>query len=132
MSMTSMVIPSTANGFTESGYLRGRSPVPGAAHLPRSRPQAVTPPVARRDARGWARPVDHHEVARTLARQDGVISRRQVISAGGTDNDIQRLVRRREWARVFQGVYVAHTGPLSEVQRAWAAVLYAWPAALAG
>ena len=29
-------------------------------------------------------------------------------------------------------VYVNHTGPLTWRQRAWAAVIYAWPAALAG
>lgn len=31
---------------------------------------------------------------------------------------------------VFPGVYVNHTGPLTLRQREWAAVLYAWPAAL--
>lgn len=39
-------------------------------------------------------------------------------------------MRRREWARVHDGVYVDHTGPLTWRQRAWAAVLYAAPAAL--
>jgi hypothetical protein len=72
------------------------------------------------------------EVARLLARQEGVISRAQLVGLGGTDADIRRLVRRRQWARVHQGVYVEHTGPLSWKQRAWAAVLYAEPAALAG
>ncbi|MEO6511845.1 MAG: hypothetical protein ABIO16_12685 [Nocardioides sp.] len=76
--------------------------------------------------------MDRAEVRRVLARQCGVIARRQVLAAGGLDNDIQRLVRRREWARVFEGVYVDHTGPLTEAQRAWAAVLVAWPAALTG
>src|SRR5215211_4316366 len=42
----------------------------------------------------------------------------------GTDNDIQRLVRRRELTPVFEGVYVEHTGPFGADQRAWAAVLY--------
>ena len=67
-----------------------------------------------------------------LARQDGVISRRQVLSTGADDVLIARMLRRREWARVHAGVYVDHTGPLSWQQRAWAAVLYAEPAALAG
>ena len=66
-----------------------------------------------------------------LALQSGVVSRRQVLKSGLTKNDIARKVRRREWAVVHQGVYVDHTGPLTWVQRAWAAVLYAWPAALA-
>lgn len=45
-------------------------------------------------------------------------------------HDIRRLLRRNEWARVHDGVYVDDTGPLSRLQRAWAAVLYAAPAAL--
>ena len=67
-----------------------------------------------------------------LSRQERVISRAQVIASEGTDNDIDRLVRRREWACVFRGVYVDHTRPLTWRQRAWAAVLYHQPAALAG
>lgn len=65
-------------------------------------------------------------------RQRGVIARGQVLAAGGRDNDIQRMVRRRELTRVFEGVYVDHTGALTSEQRAWAAVLYAAPSALAG
>ncbi|KQY56718.1 hypothetical protein [Nocardioides sp. Root140] len=64
--------------------------------------------------------------------QSGVISRRQVIARGGTDNDLTRMVRRRDWFRVLDGVYVNHNGPLSWEQCAWVAVLYHWPAALAG
>ncbi len=67
-----------------------------------------------------------------LAVQHGVISRRQVLAAGGTDNDLQRLVRRREWRRLHEGVFVDHTGPVSWDQRAWAAVLVHGPAALTG
>jgi hypothetical protein len=62
--------------------------------------------------------------------QAGVISRRQVLAAGGGDHDIRRRLRRREWALVHDGVYVDHTGPLTWLQRAWAAVLFAWPASL--
>ena len=67
-----------------------------------------------------------------LDLQCGVLSRRQVIDAGGDDNDIERMIRRREWARVFDGVYVNHTGALWPAQKEWAAVLLHWPAALAG
>jgi len=76
--------------------------------------------------------MDELAVARMRGQQDGVISRRQVLAAGGTDNDIERMLRRREWARVAEGVYIDHTGPLSGPQRRWAAVLFHWPAALAG
>jgi hypothetical protein len=71
------------------------------------------------------------ELREMLQRQDGVVSRRQVLAAGLRDGDIRRLVRRQEWAVVHPGVYAEHTGPLTWAQRAWAAVLSAWPAALA-
>ncbi len=65
-----------------------------------------------------------------LRQQSGVISRRQALDAGLQHHDIRRFFRRNEWARVHDGVYVNHTGPLTWLQRAWAAVLYAAPAAL--
>lgn len=71
---------------------------------------------------------DH--VRKLLALQSGVISRRQVHEAGLQDHDIRRVLRRREWATVYDGVYVDHTGALDWTQRAWAAVLGCWPAAL--
>ncbi len=71
--------------------------------------------------------MDLHEL---LQAQSGVVARRQVLAAGGGDADLARLVRRRELRRVVEGVYVDHTGPLTADQRAWAAVLFYWPAAL--
>jgi hypothetical protein len=76
--------------------------------------------------------MDSAGVAALLREQDGVISRRQVLALGGSDNDIERLLRRREWARVHPGTYVDHTGPPSWRQLAWAAILHHWPSALAG
>ncbi|MGV0812941.1 type IV toxin-antitoxin system AbiEi family antitoxin domain-containing protein [Mycolicibacterium boenickei] len=70
------------------------------------------------------------DVGEVLRHQDGVISRRQALDAGLPEHEIRRLLRRNEWARVHAGVYVDHTGPLTWPQRAWAAVLYAAPAAL--
>jgi hypothetical protein len=67
-----------------------------------------------------------------MARQCGVISRRQVLELGGDDNLIERRLRRREWARLLPGVYVDHTGPPTGLQRAWGGVLFAAPAALSG
>ena len=67
-----------------------------------------------------------------LDHQDGVISRRQAMAAGMSATEVKRRVRRREWVAVHTGVYVSHTGPLTWRQRAWAAVLYCWPAALDG
>jgi len=67
-----------------------------------------------------------------LRDQAGIIARRQALLGGLTSNDVRRLLRRREWVVVHPGVYVDHTGPLTWLQRAWAGVLYAWPAALCG
>lgn len=74
--------------------------------------------------------MDLDAVATLLADQEGVISRRQALHAGLTDRDLARAVRRRELVRVHPGVYLDHTGVPSWTQRAWAAVLFAWPAAL--
>jgi hypothetical protein len=70
------------------------------------------------------------DVRELLDLQAGVMSRRQLVEQGATDADIRRWVRRRELTRVHTGVYVNHTGPLTWANRAWAAVLFHWPAAL--
>ncbi|MFJ9392436.1 hypothetical protein ACIRON_26685 [Nocardioides sp. NPDC101246] len=88
---------------------------------------SADPELAARDLdarRAWA--------ARELELQDGVASRAQLTWGGYTPNDIRRAIRRREMQAVHRGVYVTHTGPLTWRQRAWAAVLYAEPAALCG
>ncbi len=70
------------------------------------------------------------ELEIVMRGQAGVVSRRQVLAVGADDVLIERMIRRRVWARVFEGVYVDHTGPLAWEQRAWAAVLVHQPAAL--
>lgn len=62
--------------------------------------------------------------------QDGTITRRQLRAYGLQDHDVRRLVRRRDLSPVLPGVFLTHTGPPSQRQREWAAVLYAGPAAL--
>lgn len=59
-----------------------------------------------------------------------MVARRQLLDSGLAPHDVRRQLRRRTWTAVHPGVYVDHTGPLSWEQRAWAAVLWAWPAAL--
>lgn len=66
----------------------------------------------------------------TLAAQDGVISRSQLVTLDLEPHDIRRLIRRRELSVVHPGVYLEHTGDPTWLQRAWAAVLFCWPAAL--
>lgn len=75
---------------------------------------------------------DDPRLGSLLHAQDGVVGRWQLLELGASDADIARMLRRRELARVCNGVYVAHTGPLTRRQREWAAVLAVWPAALAG
>ncbi|KQW43902.1 hypothetical protein ASC77_21115 [Nocardioides sp. Root1257] len=72
------------------------------------------------------------DIERLLRDQDGVLSRTQALEAGMSRTAVARALRRREWVAVHPGVYVDHTGPLTWHQRAWAAVLLCWPAALDG
>jgi hypothetical protein len=65
-----------------------------------------------------------------LGQQDRVVSRRQALEAGLTRSAIECRLARGAWVVVHPGVYAAQTGPLSWTQRAWAAVLLYWPAAL--
>ena len=64
-------------------------------------------------------------IDRLLRRQAGVVSRRQVLAVGMSEVLVARRVRRREWVRVGDGVYVDHTGRLSTAQEEWAAMV-AW------
>ncbi|CAM3949625.1 type IV toxin-antitoxin system AbiEi family antitoxin domain-containing protein [Nocardioides marinus] len=71
-------------------------------------------------------------IDRLLRRQAGVVSRRQVLAAGMSEVLVARRVRRREWVRVGDGVYVDHTGRLSTAQEEWAALLLHPGSVLAG
>lgn len=71
-------------------------------------------------------------VAALLRAQDGVVSRAQLLEAGCTPHDVERMLRRRELVVALPGAYVDHNGPRTWNQRAWVAVLACWPAALAG
>lgn len=75
--------------------------------------------------------MDESKLLGLMADQEGLVSRRQVREAELGDPYIEKRLRKKEWATVFTGVYVNHTGRLTWTQRAWAAVLRFWPAALA-
>jgi hypothetical protein len=78
-------------------------------------------------------PFDHDGMVRLRDEiQGGVVSRRQLRELHAQDHDIRRLVRNRELTAIHPGVYVGHTGTPTWGQRAWAAVLACWPAALTG
>lgn len=72
------------------------------------------------------------QVRRLLDEQSEVVARRQLVEVGLAPHDVARLVRRRELARMHDGVFVAHTGTPSWEQRAWAAVLLHERSALYG
>lgn len=67
----------------------------------------------------------------TLAAQAGVVSRAQLRALEVEPHDIRRLLHRRELSTIHPGIYVDHTGDPTWMQRAWAAVLFCWPAGLA-
>ncbi len=75
--------------------------------------------------------LNHPDLAHLLQWvQHGVVARRQLGELGAGPKDIERMLRRRELTKVYPGVYVNHTGPLTRQQREWAAVQAVWPAAL--
>lgn len=74
--------------------------------------------------------MDRDELEHLLWVQGGVVSRRQLRAIGARDQDLRRTLRRGDLTRVYDGLYVNHTGQLTWEQRAWAAVLLHWPAAL--
>lgn len=67
----------------------------------------------------------------TLASQAGIVSRAQLVTLEIEPHEIRRLLRRRDLSTIHPGVYVDHTGEPTWIQRAWAAVLFCAPAALA-
>jgi len=73
-----------------------------------------------------------HPWEELCARQSGVVARRQLRDLGLRPDEIRRLLKQRHVSVLFPGVYVDHTGAPTWQQQAWGAVLYAWPAALAG
>ena len=80
-------------------------------------------------SRAWP---DDWDIDDFLADQSGVVSRAQLLAAGETAPTIRRMIRRRDLAIVHPGIYVNHTGDPTWLDRAWAGVLHAWPAALSG
>jgi len=65
-----------------------------------------------------------------VAEQADVVSRQQLLRAGGSSNTITANVKRGVWQPVHPGVYRTVTGDVSWEARLWAAVLYAGPGAL--
>ncbi|MFI6762644.1 type IV toxin-antitoxin system AbiEi family antitoxin domain-containing protein [Micromonospora sp. NPDC050417] len=60
----------------------------------------------------------------TAARQQQIVSRAQLLSAGVSDMQIYRRVRQGRWQRPLPGTYSLVTGVLTDEQRRIAAALY--------
>ena len=60
-----------------------------------------------------------------LEQQDGVLSRIQALRSGLTEEGWQWRIESGRWQRVVPGVAVAHSGLVTDRQRAWVAVLHA-------
>jgi very-short-patch-repair endonuclease len=69
--------------------------------------------------------------AELAVQQYGVLSRRQALIAGLTDEGIMRRLKAQEWRRLFAGVYGLPGAPDRWEQRLMAAVLHAGPGAVA-
>lgn len=61
--------------------------------------------------------------------QHGLASRRQILAAGFSDEDIRLEIRARRWQRVLPGLYANTTGAINLEQRRFAAVLFTSPRA---
>jgi very-short-patch-repair endonuclease len=113
------------------GDLSRRGPISFTGGEARGAIHVGTPAGHSEDVFGEAARMDHLP-AQLLDRQAGVVGRQQLLDLGAEPWDIERWVRRRELARALPGVFVAHTGPLSWLQRAWVGLVHLSPSVLAG
>jgi hypothetical protein len=70
----------------------------------------------------WCIAEDADPLSQLLARQDGVISRPQALRMMSLKSLRHRVASGR-WRSVCWGVFVAHSGPITDVQRLWIGVL---------
>jgi hypothetical protein len=69
----------------------------------------------------------------TASRQQaGMVSRRQVLAAGGSPEAIRTRLASGRWQSPWAGVYATFSGPLTTDARLWGAILRAGPGAVAG
>src|SRR5687768_13492856 len=61
----------------------------------------------------------------TGAAQAGILTRRQAVAGGLTDEAIEARLASGRWLRVHSGVLATFTGPLSRAAQMWAGVLAA-------
>jgi hypothetical protein len=64
---------------------------------------------------------------RVLCRQDGIVTRAQLLRCGVTEGRVRAQIVAHRWRVLNDAVICTHNGPLSELQTRWAAVLSAQP-----
>ncbi len=70
-------------------------------------------------------------IARIAQEQDDLITRDQALAAGGTPDFIRYAISQAgRWQRVLPGIYATFTGPLADIHKYRAAVLYGGPKAV--
>jgi hypothetical protein len=67
-------------------------------------------------------------LVKLLERQQGVIARRQALGYLSESAVLERLGR--QWQVALPGIYVAQTGPVSDLQHLWAALLFGGESAM--
>lgn len=78
----------------------------------------------------WRRAFDALSLDEFVFEHGGVISRSLWLESGGDVTTIRRRIRRRDWTRVFPGVYFTEHGQPPRLSREIAALLYAGPGAM--
>lgn len=72
--------------------------------------------------------MEHDALGALISKQDGVVSRKQVLAAGLSPNGLRHRLRPGgPWAVWLPGVYRTETGTLTQAQREIAAILYGGP-----
>ena len=76
--------------------------------------------------------MDAHQIRQLALAQHGLVTRSQVLDAGGSDRTVHRLMASGDWARLRNGVYVVGAAPPTWHQTAMGAILAAGPDAYLG
>jgi hypothetical protein len=70
------------------------------------------------------------DLSRLIGKQDGLVTRHQLLEAGVSDTAIRHAVDTMRWQRVVRGVYATFSGPLQRRHILRAALLHAGPEAV--
>lgn len=76
-------------------------------------------------------PNQDRALAALAQSQAGVVSTGQLSALGISSGTVRAQIRARRWRRVHPGVHATFTGPIPDLARVWAALLYAGEHAVA-